>query len=104
MSTDALDVLRQHRDATIQLSPFSELFQIVGGVSFYGVFDEAHVEENKDAGQVTQKKRKPLIMVSEVPSGLVERTSKITREGETREYTFHYVGKDAEGLPILWLF
>lgn len=104
MSQETIDILRQHRADQIELNPSSELFQIDGGVSFYGVFDNSHIEEGKDAGNITQKKLLARIMVAVVPSGLVERTSKIIREDGTTTFTFKFVGKDEEGIPILWLY
>lgn len=103
MSQDTIDILNTHRDDQLELSPSSEEFQIVGGGSFFGIFDKAHWEENKDGGNVTQKRLRPVIMVSVVPSGLTERSTKIEREnGDT--YTLFFIGKDDEGVPLLWLY
>lgn len=104
MSQETIDILRQHRADQIELSPSSETFQIVGGSTFKGIFDRAHKEDNKDSGNVLQKKLTPLIMVSTIPAGLTERSSQITRETVGETFTFSYVGKDEEGIPILWLF
>lgn len=104
MSQDTLDILHTHRTAQVELSPFSETFQIVGGDTFRGWFDRAHLEDKEDKGHITQKKLTPLIGVAEVPAGLVERSSEITRENGTDTYTLRFIGKDDEGIPILWLF
>jgi len=106
MSFDTVNIMRDHRKNQIETSPFSETFQIVGGSTFKGIFDKAHFQDNKDSGNVTQKKLNPLIMVSEKPVGLTERSTKIRREGWTigdYEYTFFKIGTDEEGIPILWL-
>ena len=103
MSLETLNILEEHRDNQVELSPFSELFQIVGGSTFYGIFDKSHIEDNKDSGNVTQKKLKPRIIVSTVPSGLTERSTEITRANGTETYTFGFVGKDDAGTPLLWL-
>lgn len=107
MSIEALDLMRDQRKLQIEQSPFSEEFQIVGGGSFRGIFDKSHEETNKDGGNIRQKNLSPAIMISDIPSGLIERASKIQREGWTtgdKIYTFRAYGKDEEGIPILWLF
>lgn len=108
MSLAAINILRDQRKAQIEESPFSETFQIVDSdLTFKGIFDEAHEESNKDGGNVRQKKTVPVILVSERPEGITERTTKIQREEwETGdpEYTFNLYGKDKEGVPVLWLF
>lgn len=104
MGVESLDILRKHRSNQIEKSPSSELFQIEGGSTFYGIFDDSHVEDNADDGHITQKKLNPRIIVSEIPSGLVSRSSKIFRENGADSYVFKFAGKDSEGLPILWLF
>lgn len=104
MSQATLDILDTHRAAQIETSPSSEEFQIVGGDSFQGIFDEAHQEDKNDDGNVLQKKLTPMIMVSTIPSGIVERQTKIIRETAGYEYTFNFAGKDDRGVPILWLF
>lgn len=104
MSQETIDIMRQHRTNQIELSPSSETFQIVGGSTFIGIFDRAHKEDNKDSGNVTQKKLTPMIMVSTIPAGLIEQSSEITRETPGETFVFNYVGKDDEGIPILWLY
>jgi len=106
MSINTVDIMRQHRKSQIEISPSSETFQIVGGSTFKGIFDRAHFQDSKDSGNVTQKKLNPLIMVSEKPAGLTERSTKIRRDGWVtgdHEYTFFKIGLDDEGIPILWL-
>ena len=104
MSQKTIDILRQHRTNQIELSPSSETFQIVGGSTFKGIFDRAHKEDDKDSGNVTQKKLTPMIMVSTIPAGLTPRTSEITRETVDKTFKLNFIGKDEEGIPILWLF
>ena len=104
MSQETIDIMRQQRKDQVELNPSSELFQIVDGGTFRGVFDRAHLEDRKDKGNVTQKKLTPLIMVSEIPSGLIERTTQIERESVGKTYTLSFVSLDDEGIPILWLY
>lgn len=104
MSLTTLEIMNGHRKAAVENSPASEEFTIVEGGNFKGIFDESHIENNKDSGNVTQKKIKPRIMVDSLPEELVnqERISKIQREnGE--EYTYQFFGKDKEGIAIIWL-
>ncbi len=104
MSQTTIDIMNADRANQLALSPSSETFQIVGGDTFSGVFDRAHFEENKDDGNNQQKILKPVIMVSTIPSGLTERVTQITRENGTDTYTLFFIGKDDEGIPLLWLF
>lgn len=103
MSQDTLDILNQHRANQLSLSPSSEEFTIQGGSTFFGIFDNAHYEEPKDRGNVTGKKRMPVIMVDVVPSGLTPDSSVIIRENGD-EFTFQFAGRDKEGVPLLWLY
>ena len=103
MSLETLDIYRDHREEQLENGPFSETFQIVGGSTFKGVFDRSHMEENKDSGNVRQKKLYPRILVSEVPSGLTPNVTKIQRE-EGTEFTFKFSAIDDEGIEYLWLF
>lgn len=103
MSLETIDILRTHRDNQLKLSPSSEEFNIVDGLTFFGIFDRAHFEDNKDKGNVLQKKLTPVIQVSTIPSGMTERETRIEREnGDT--FTLFFVGKNDEGIPLLWLF
>ncbi len=104
MSLEAIDIMNTDRANQLALSPSSETFQIVGGDTFTGIFDRAHFEENKDDGNNEQKILSPVIMVSTVPAGLVERQTEITRENGTDTYKLFFIGKDDEGIPLLWLF
>lgn len=104
MSQETIDILNTDRANQLALSPSSELFQIVDGDTFSGVFDRAHFEENKDDGNNQQKILRPVIMVSDIPSGMVERQTQITRENGTDTYTLFFIGIDDEGIPLLWLF
>ncbi len=109
MSLEAIDIMNVNRDDQLSLSPSSEVFQIVGGDTFSGIFDRAHLEDNKDSGNILQKKLTPMIMVSEIPAGLdgLERTALIRRESWVsgdKEYTFNFAGLDEEGVPVIWLF
>jgi len=107
MSVETIDIMNEHRKNQIEQSPSSETFQIVGGSTFKGIFDRSHFEENKDSGNVTQKKPFPIIMVNIRPADLTEKSSKIRRENfqiGDKEYIFNYIGTDDEGIPILWLY
>jgi len=103
MSKATIDIMNQHREDQIKFNPSSELFQIIGGGSFYGIFDKSHQELQKDSGNNQIKTLRGSILVSEVPFGLIGRETKIVREDST-EYTFFYEGLDDNGVPILWLF
>jgi len=106
MSQEALDIYRTHRAAQVGTGVFSEEFRIITGqtyTAFRGVFDKSHMEDNKDGGNVMQKKLYPRIIVSEVPAGLVPRTSEIVRAYDGASYIFQFSGLDDEGIPVLWL-
>lgn len=104
MSVEALDLYRQQRDYQVEDGQFSEEFQIVGGDTFRGVWDLAHMQDNKDRGNVMQKKLNPRIMISTIPAGLEERTTQITRVSTLETFTYFFVDKTDEGIPILWLY
>ncbi len=107
MSLETLAILNQQRADMIELDPSSETFNIVGGGSFEGIFDLSHVENNKDNGNITQKKLNPTIMVPIIPSGLRPMETQIKRVGwlpGDKVYTFQFAGNDSEGVPVLWLF
>lgn len=103
MSVEALEIMRQQRRDQIELNPGSETFTVSDAADFIGIFDRMHMEEDSDGGNVQQKLLNPVVMVSEIPAGITERVSVITRE-EGDSYTFLFAGKDEEGVPILWLF
>lgn len=103
MSKTTIDIMNQHRSDQLELSPSSEEFQIVGGGTFFGIFDESHIEDKSNTKiNTTQKKISPRIMVSTRPSGLDEMTTVIQRADLT-EFTFKFYGIDTEGIPIIWL-
>ena len=104
MSQETIDILNTNRDDQLSLSPSSELFQIVGGGTFSGIFDQVHLEDNKDGGNVERKILQPIIMVSTIPVGLVERSTEITRENGVDTFKLFFIGKDKEGVQVLWLF
>ena len=107
MSQEALEIQRRHRSRQVEYGTNSEEFSIVSGGTFRGVFDEAHLEDKRDTGNVLQKKLPPLIMVATVPTSVIVHSSVIRREewqAGDKEYKVQYIGKDAEGIPILWLF
>ena len=103
MSQETIDIMNKDRDNQFELSPSSEKFQIIGGSTFWGVFDRANFSENKDSGNVKQKFLRPVIQVSVVPSGMTERTTQIKRENGAT-YKLFRVATDDEGIPLLWLF
>jgi len=87
----------------LENSPFSEMFGIIGTTNtFKGIFDRAFIEGSQDKGNVTNRKLLARILVATVPTGLIPRVSKITREDGT-EYLFGYAGIDDEGIQHLWL-
>jgi len=102
MSLETLDILNNDKKNQIELSPFSETFQIVGGVSFIGIFDDAYDTGMVDGGNVTQRSTCPAIMVVEEPTGLIK-GSEIEREsGEL--FTWRRNGTDSEGVPVVFLY
>lgn len=107
MSITAIEIKRAQRARQIEYGPDSEEFTVVGGGTFRGIFDRSYIYDNKDSGNVQQKKNNPLIMVATIPEELIERTSKIRREewqiGD-KEFTFNGYAIDDEGVPILWLY
>ncbi len=102
--SNAINIMRDQRKAQVELSPSSEDFQIVGGVIFRGIFDRSHEEDNKDDGNIQQKKLVPRIMVSVVPSGIVPRITKVIRSVDNTTYTVRFVSIDDEGIPVIWLY
>lgn len=101
MSLESLAILNQQRTDMIELNPSSETFQIVGGDSFIGVFDDAYDMGPKDSGHVTQRSTCPAIMVSTAPAGLVKDVE-ITRE-EGDSYIWRRTGTDEEGIVVIFL-
>ena len=104
MSLTTLAIMNGHRKEAVENSPSSETFTIVGVGTFKGIFDESAIDESEDKGHVLEKNVHARITVDSIPSGLVERTSKVTREGDTKEYTFSFYDVDAEGQGLVWLF
>lgn len=102
MSQETIDALNVQKKAQIEESPFSETFQIVGGGSFKGIFDDAYDTGMSDGGNVTQRSTCPAIMVYEEPAGLVK-GSEILREDLT-SFKWRRTGLDTEGIPVLWLY
>lgn len=101
MSSTTVDIMNSHRASQIQLSPSSEEFQIVGGSTFYGIFDNSHIEDKNDSGNVQQKKRSLRIMVDTITSEMVSGASVLLPDATTKTISFN--GKDENGVPILWL-
>jgi len=92
------------RTEQIENGPFSEEFVLDpsgSATTIRGIYDEPYVIENRDQGQVRQQKTKPVILVSEVPSGITPRTTKITVRGT--DMTIYKIDRDPNGIPRLWL-
>lgn len=105
MSAETLAIMNGHRKQAVEYSPASEEFTIAGVGTFRGIFDKSAIDESEDGGHVEQKNIHTRIMVDSVPSGLVERVSKITREGEVLpEYTFSFYDVDEEGQGNVWMY
>lgn len=109
MSTDALDIYREHLNEQMSengsftepavIDPSGEL-----EVSVYGIFDENYIQENKDGGNAKQKNITARFYLSELPlsyDDLLNLDIQLTYRDET--YSIDYVSKDAEGLNVLWL-
>jgi hypothetical protein len=100
----ALDVYDDQRTEQIENGPFSEEFILdPSGTAtpIRGIYDESYLTENQDQGNVRQQIRKPVILVSEVPSGIVPKTTQITVRGTDRK--IQKVDRDPNGIPRLWL-
>ncbi len=100
----ALDYYNDQRTAQIEDGPFSEEFTLDpsgAATTIKGIYDEPTVMEERDQGQVRQKRRKPKILVSEIPAGITLRTTQITVRGT--DYTIEKVDKDPNGIPRMWL-
>lgn len=102
MSLSTIAILREQRKNMIELDTSSETFQIVGGDSFIGIFDDAYDTGPKDNGHVTQRSTCPAIMVSEEPSGLTKGVEIQRESGKT--YTWRRTGTDEEGIVAIWLY
>ena len=103
MSTAALDAYELQKKNILEQGNFSEQFQIIGGNSFYGIFDQSHREDNEDQGHVAQKKLEMRILCNTVPVGLVERTSRIERLRTHDVYVFNLALPEKEGVTVLCL-
>ncbi len=101
MSLESQAILDQQLTDMIELNPDSETFQIVGGDSFIGIFDDAYDMGPKDSGHVTQRSTCPAIMVSTAPAGLVKDVE-ITREAGA-SYLWRRTGTDDEGIIVIFL-
>lgn len=104
MGIDALNIMRQHRKETIETGSNSEEFTFNSGASsFLGIFDDSHIEEKEDKGNVEMKTTHARIMVDSLPAGLVSNIE-ITRAFTGEKYYFSFYGKDTEGIPTVWLY
>ena len=101
MSTETVDIMNIHRGNQIKLSPSSEVFQIVGGSPFNGIFDNSHIENKNDSGNVKQKKRFPRIMVDTITAEMIQGAEVTFPDSSTKVIAFH--GRDENGVPLLWL-
>ena len=101
---NALDLYNNQRDFEIEEGNFSEDFTYtLGGVvtTFKGIYDEAYITEERDQGNVRQQKRKPIILISTEPVGIVAKTTKLTVRGVER--VINKIDRDPNGVPRLWL-
>jgi len=105
MSIDTLNLMNDHRNDLITMSSFSEPFNFEG-VEFMGVYDESHMDDHssKVTANISQRKLTPRILVAEIPTGLVPRTSKITQISTGKEYTLLFTAIDVVGISVLWLY
>jgi len=103
MSEETLDIYRTQRLEQTESGTFSEEFEIIGGVKFFGIFDSAHSEGYNDAGHVVQRPVQKRIMVNETPASLIPKTSTILRIGTGKVFSYVKDGHDDEGVPVLWL-
>ena len=102
MSQETLDILNQQKRDMIELSPNSEEFTVSGGSSFFGIFDGSYEINKLDSGNVPARSIGRVIIVAEDP-GIVK-DAEITREDGVTVYRFKRIGKDDEGMPVLWLY
>jgi hypothetical protein len=99
-----LDIFADHRKEQIENGPFSESFIITTSgdtQTVKGIYDESYVTQEQDSGKVRQQMRKPVILIAEIPTGIIPRTSKIDVRG--LEYTVQKIDRDSEGVPRIWL-
>jgi hypothetical protein len=100
----ALDVYDDQRTEQIENGPFSEEFILdPSGTAtpIRGIYDDSYITDERDQGNVRQQKRKPLILISEIPSGIVPKTTLITVRGVDRK--IQKIDRDENGIPRLWL-
>ncbi len=102
MSLAALTILNQQRADMIELDPSSETFNIVGGPTFIGIFDDAYEINQADGGNVSQRSTCPAIMVSEIPDGLIKGTIINREDGDS--FTWRRSGTDSQGVNVIWLY
>ncbi len=103
MSTDALAAMNAHMTAAVELSPSSQTFTLDpndSAISFEGIFDNSHIEDNEDSGNVKQNRKIPRIIVSEILQGMVR--DAIVTDGTDR-WTISKADKDDEGISVIWL-
>lgn len=92
------------RKFILEQSPFSESFQIVGGVLFNGVFDESTEERSADNSGVTSKVINSRVIVPTLPTGLVNRVTNVVRLLTGITYKVTACAVDTEGIPVIWLY
>jgi hypothetical protein len=110
MST-ALEVMAGRLTAVIEYGPTSEDFTLdpTGTpVSFKGVYSNSHEEDDKNEGNVTRKRRSPVIMVATIPTGAAQGVKIEYADGSafpdgTTTKTITYIGKDDTGVQVIWL-
>lgn len=103
MSESSLEIYRTHRLEQTENGTFSEEFEIVGGLKFWGIFDNAHSEGMTDSGKVIQRPNQKRILVNKIPETLVLKVSQIVRIVNGQIYLYAKKGYDDEGVPVLWL-
>lgn len=100
----ALDIYSAHRNYQVEDGPFSETFYLDpegARTEVKGIYDEPYFAADKDIGNVRQKTRKPRVLVSSPPSGVVPTVTKI--EVRSGVYTIQTIDRDPDGVPRMWL-
>lgn len=100
----ALDIYDNQRDEQIEEGNFSEEFTYTLDsvvTTFKGIYDESYITEERDQGNFRQQKRKPVILISTIPAGIVAKTTKVLVGGVER--LINKIDRDTRGVPRLWL-
>ena len=103
MSTDALEAMNEQMTAAVELNPSAEEFTLDpagSAIIFKGIFDDSHINDKTDSGNIDQNKKIPRIEVSEILPEFVR--DAIVTDG-TISWTISKADTDERGISIVWL-